>query len=64
MKKILLKILKIFMIVGGLYILICGLLFFFQEKLIFFPQKLQKNYRFSFDQKFEEKTLKQKTKKY
>ncbi len=26
----------------------------FQEKLIFFPQKLDKNYQFSFDQKFEE----------
>jgi hypothetical protein len=26
----------------------------FQEKLIFFPQKLNKNYQFSFDQKFEE----------
>ncbi len=51
MKKIILKILKI---VAGLYIIVLGLLFFFQEKLIFFPQKLEKNYKFSFDQKFEE----------
>lgn len=37
-----------------LFIIISGLLFVFQEKLIFFPQKLDKNYQFSFDQKFEE----------
>jgi len=55
MKRVLLKILKI---VAVLYILICGLLFFFQEKLIFFPQKLEKNYKFSFDQKFEELNIK------
>jgi hypothetical protein len=30
----------------------------FQEKLIFFPQKLDKNYQFSFDQKFEEVNIK------
>jgi uncharacterized protein len=51
MKKIILKILKI---VAGLYIIVCGLLFFFQEKLIFFPQKLDKDYKFSFNQNFEE----------
>jgi alpha-beta hydrolase superfamily lysophospholipase len=32
----------------------CGFLFFFQEKLIFLPEKLDKNFKFSFDQKFEE----------
>lgn len=37
-----------------LIIIIPGLLFVFQEKLIFYPQKLNKNYQFSFDQKFEE----------
>ena len=51
MKKILLKIFKIS---AGLYITICGLLFFFQEKLTFFPQRLERNYKSSFDQKFEE----------
>jgi len=29
-------------------------LYVFQDKLIFFPQKLDKNYQFSFDQNFEE----------
>ena len=51
MKKILLRILKI---VLGLYIVLCGLLYLFQENLIFFPQKLDKNYKFQFGQKFEE----------
>jgi uncharacterized protein len=37
-----------------LYIAVCGILYFFQERLIFFPEKLNKDYRFSFDQKFEE----------
>jgi len=55
MKKILLRTLKL---VAGLYIIICLLLYFFQEKLIFFPQKLEKNYRFSFTQPFEEINIK------
>src|SRR6188768_352211 len=40
-----------------IYILLCGLLYFFQEKFIFFPQKLNKEYRFQFDRKFEEKNI-------
>jgi predicted alpha/beta-fold hydrolase len=60
MKKLLLKIFKI---VAALYLLVCGLLFFFQEKLIFFPQKLEKGYKFSFDQKFEEINIKTKDNK-
>lgn len=60
MKKSFLKILKI---VAALYILVCGLLFFFQESLIFFPQKLEKDYKFSFDQKFEEINIKTKDNK-
>lgn len=55
MKRRLLKILKI---VVGLYVVLCGLLYFFQEKLIFFPQKLDKNYKFEFGQKFEELNIK------
>ena len=51
MKKFLLKTLKI---VAGIYMLICVLLYFFQEKIIFHPQKLEKDYVFSFDQPFEE----------
>jgi uncharacterized protein len=54
MMKILFKILKLTL---GLYIILCGLLYFFQEKLIFFPQKLDKNYKFEFRQKFEEITI-------
>lgn len=40
------------------YIVICVLLFFFQEKIIFFPQKLSKDYKFNFPQKFEEINIK------
>ena len=53
--KVLFKILKI---VIGLYIVIVGLLYFFQEKIIFFPEKLDKNYKFEFQQKFEELNIK------
>lgn len=55
MKKI---ILKLFKIAIGLYVLFCGLLYFYQEQLIFFPEKLNKNYVFKFDQKFEEMNIK------
>jgi len=55
MKKKILKILKIAIVV---YILICLLLFVFQEKLIFLPEKLDKNYKFTFDQSFEEVNIK------
>jgi pimeloyl-ACP methyl ester carboxylesterase len=48
------QLIKILTIIISLYILLCGLLYFFQEKLIFFPQKLEKNYRFDFEQEFEE----------
>lgn len=51
MKTILLRTLKL-LLVG--YVLICVVLYFLQEKLIFFPQKLSKDYHFSFDQPFEE----------
>ena len=43
-----------FTIAAGLYIAVCILLYFFQEKLIFFPEKLEKDYAFSFDQNYEE----------
>ncbi len=54
MKKILIKTLKIVTVV---YILACGLLFSCQEKLIFFPEKLDKNYKFKYEQVFEEKNI-------
>ena len=44
-------------IILGLLILVYGFLYFVQEQIIFFPQKLDKNYRFAFDQAFEEKTI-------
>lgn len=51
MKKILFMM---FFILLGLYILVSILLFFFQEKLLFFPEKLDKSYKFQFEQAFEE----------
>ncbi|MEO8516689.1 MAG: alpha/beta fold hydrolase [Flavobacterium sp.] len=55
MKK---RLLKILIIVLGIYIIFCVVLYFFQEKLIFLPEKLDKNYRFQFGQKFEEVNIK------
>ena len=51
MKKVLIALVKTALVI---YIILCGLLYFFQEKLIFFPQKLDKEYLFDFEQKFEE----------
>jgi len=50
-KKILLGTLKVLLIA---YILICIGLYFFQEKLLFLPDKLDKAYKFPFNQPFEE----------
>jgi uncharacterized protein len=36
------------------YLLLCILLYFIQERLIFYPQKIPANYKFEFDQPFEE----------
>jgi hypothetical protein len=41
-------IIKAIIIIAALYFAICALLYFFQENLIFYPQKLDKNYRFTF----------------
>lgn len=46
--------LKIFKVLSILFVAVCGLLFLFQEKIIFLPQKLDKDYQFRFDQRFEE----------
>lgn len=54
-KKLLLRTLKLLL---TLYVLICISLYFFQEKLIFFPDKLDKDYKFSFIQCFEEINIK------
>lgn len=55
LKKLLLKIIQTLMI---LFVSACGLLFLFQEKIIFLPQKLDTDYQFSFDQRFEEVHIK------
>jgi uncharacterized protein len=57
MKKIILQILKILLII---YITTCGLLYFFQKKLIFLPEKLDKNFEFTFNREFEEINVKTK----
>lgn len=54
-KMIIFQTLKLLLI---FYVLICVGLYFFQEKLIFFPDKLDKNYKFSFNQPFEEVNIK------
>lgn len=51
MKIILIRTFKLVIIA---YIVICVLLYFFQEKLIFFPEKLDKKFRFNFNDDFEE----------
>src|SRR5450432_1844275 len=47
-------VLNIIKVVAVIYILVCILLYFIQELLIFYPQKLPANYKFEFDQHFEE----------
>jgi len=55
MKRSIVKILKILVII---YLAVCGLLYFIQEKLIFFPEKLEKAYKFTFNQTFKELNFK------
>lgn len=55
MKKILFRIVIIFSILYGLF---CGGFYLFQERFIFHPQKLDKNYSFTFKQDFEELNIK------
>jgi len=50
-RKILIRTAKLLLIT---YVLICIALYFFQEKMIFAPEKLDKDFKFSFAQKFEE----------
>lgn len=56
-------LLKIFLILIAVYILVCVLLFIFQEKLIFFPEKIHNDYKFSFENDFEEINLRTKDQK-
>ena len=50
-RKILVRTLKLLLV---FYLLICAVLYFFQEKFIFFPDKLDKSYKFSFREPFDE----------
>ena len=51
-------IIVIVIILISIYIAICGILYFVQEKLIFFPEKLKKEYQFTFNHDFEELNFK------
>lgn len=51
MKKIFLTLL---LIILSITLIILGFIYFFQEKLIFFPEKVEENFKFTFDQRFEE----------
>lgn len=55
--KYLNSVLGLFFIFCGFYVAVLLALYFFQEKLIFFPDKLKKDYQFSFNAKFEEINL-------
>ena len=55
MKKITLNSIKILVV---LYIILCGIMYFFQEKLIFFPEKLEQNYKFKYEDHFNELSFK------
>jgi uncharacterized protein len=50
-KKSVITLIKIVLIS---YLVFCVILYFIQEKLIFFPEKLSGDYKFVFNQKFEE----------
>jgi len=52
------RLVRILIILFSLYAGVCLLLFFNQESLIFYPKKLDKDFRFSFQSKFEEVNIK------
>jgi alpha-beta hydrolase superfamily lysophospholipase len=54
-KKELLSVLGFF---SAIYVIICWHLYMSQEGMIFFPQKLNKSYKFNFDQNFDEIKIK------
>lgn len=54
MSAVLFRFLALFF---GVYLLVLALLYFFQERLLFVPSKLESNYKFEFDAKFEEINL-------
>src|SRR6185503_15031871 len=48
------SMIQILIILLAIYILICVLVYFFQERMIFFPKKLAADYKFQFEQPYEE----------
>jgi uncharacterized protein len=61
MKK---SVFKFLIILATIYTLMSAALFTFQEKMIFFPDKLRKDYQFSFTEKFEELNIRMKDGKH
>ena len=55
MKKTIKRILIILVVI---YLVICELLYMFQEKLIFHPEKVDKGFKFEYNQPFEEMNIK------
>lgn len=51
LKKIALRTLGI---VAILYLVVCVLMYFFQEKILFHPPKLEANFKFTYENRFEE----------
>lgn len=51
-------IIRIVVVIASLYAVACGYLYFAQESILFIPEKLDKNYKFEFANKFEEVNLK------
>ncbi len=62
MKRLKKIFIRTFSILTILYLLISGFLYFQQENLIFFPKKLSSDYKFQFNQKFQEFTIRTKDK--
>lgn len=54
MKKLYRWFIRIAVILTGIYLIVCACLYFSQEKLIFYPLKLDNNYVFNFEGKWEE----------
>jgi uncharacterized protein len=51
MRRPILQLLKIVVII---YVVVCGILYLSQERLIFFPERLERDHKFPFSQKFQE----------
>lgn len=55
LKKI---IIRLALILAGLYIIGCSYMYFYQESFMFFPDKLEQSHTFKFDKEFEEMSFK------